>query len=137
MLGALEWTDERIDALVKLSADGLTAGQIAERLGGVSRNAVIGKLHRLQHGQSTREARRVRLRPAPPAPPAPARTALVYGEARDRAGHEPVGFLALQQHMCRWPIGDPASERFGFCGQTIRAGSYCERHADVSRLKRA
>lgn len=74
----MSWTDERIEELRKLWADGLSASQIANTLGGVSRNAVIGKIHRLGLSgrvKSTRPARRATAQPAPVArakPPAPA-----------------------------------------------------------------
>ena len=60
----MTWTLERVDGLVRLWSDGLSARQIADKLGGVTRNAVIGKAHRLnlQRGAPTVE-------PAPEPPP--------------------------------------------------------------------
>ena len=53
----MNWTDERVETLKKLWADGLSASQIAAELGGITRNAVIGKVHRL--GLSGRDSRHV------------------------------------------------------------------------------
>ena len=147
MLGGIEWTDERIEVLKSMSAQGLSAGQIAEKLGGVSRNAVIGKLHRLQRGERSRPSRPARPHKALARVPAPVRPAESREEVfrpmvapptpppMDREPGDPVGvsFLALQEHMCRWPIGDPSSTSFGFCGDRIGHGSYCERHGQRAR----
>jgi GcrA cell cycle regulator len=65
----MNWTDERVELLRKLWAEGLSASQIAAQLGGVSRNAVIGKVHRLKlssRGRSTAAAPRTRRRPQCP-----------------------------------------------------------------------
>ena len=142
------WTDERVETLKKLWLDGLSASQIAKQLGGVTRNAVIGKVHRL--GLSGRAApshpsRPTFKAPRPPRPmsvPAPrARTAM-----EPRAHHLPAPrtpyvelpgtatVLTLGAHMCKWPIGDPSSDDFTFCGR--RAGEeghpYCIDHARMA-----
>ena len=144
------WTDERVDSLRKLWLDGLSASQIAKQLGGgVTRNAVIGKVHRL--GLSGRAApsqpQRQPARPQRPAravaaaaPPAP--------EVRRVASSTPVPptpvayrceapgsatVLTLGAHMCKWPIGDPGSDSFSFCGRRAGAeGPYCVEHAQVA-----
>ena len=130
---AMGWTDERVEILKKLWLDGLSASQIAKQLGGVTRNAVIGKVHRL--GLSGRAAPSQPARPAfkaprPPRPvtPAPRRPA---GRRRPHAPAPPAPapfveqpgsatVLTLGAHMCKWPIGDPSTDDFTFCGR--RAG---------------
>lgn len=141
------WTDERVTTLKKLWLDGLSASQIAKQLGGVTRNAVIGKVHRL--GLSGRAApsqpqrpafkpQRV-ARPAAPAPQPVRRPAVVGGPVApspvihrvEEAGSATV--LTLGAHMCKWPIGDPSSDGFSFCGRrTGEDGPYCSEHARVA-----
>lgn len=113
------WSDDRVSTLSKLWTDGLSASQIAKQLGGVSRNAVIGKVHRLglsgrgaasaPQGANTRPARQPRIRRAAPArtprPIAPTRTAPIAAPEGpgliDNLAHLPV-------HACKWPTGDTA-----------------------------
>ena len=137
----MSWTDERVTTLKKLWLDGLSASQIAKQLGGVTRNAVIGKVHRL--GLSGRAAPSQPARPAfkAPRPARPAATAMPAAPRRVVAA-EPVApvpapvaahqqppvpvmrneapgsatVLTLGAHMCKWPIGDPSSDGFTFCG---------------------
>jgi GcrA cell cycle regulator len=114
------WTDERVELLKKLWLDGLSASQIAKQLGGVTRNAVIGKVHRL--GLSGRAAPSQPARPAfkaprPPRPahaPAPRRVEAAPQTPQPAPVYyveEPgsATVLTLGAHMCKWPIGDPAS----------------------------
>ena len=134
------WTSERIETLTRLWNDGLSASQIADRLGEVTRNAVIGKVHRLGlAGRRTalRQPRRtsprrtggrsgmrkpvLRSRPCPATPnrlpPAPA--ALMLSVAQ------------LTAATCHWPIGDPRAPGFGFCGARATPGDkqpYCATH---------
>jgi GcrA cell cycle regulator len=141
------WTDERVELLKKLWLDGLSASQIAKQLGGVTRNAVIGKVHRL--GLSGRAAPSQPTRPVFKAPRAP-RPAPTPAPRRVEAHHHPVAaaqpqpafyveepgsatVLTLGAHMCKWPIGDPASDSFSFCGRRSEAdGPYCVQHASVA-----
>jgi GcrA cell cycle regulator len=142
------WTDERVELLKKLWLDGLSASQIAKQLGGVTRNAVIGKVHRL--GLSGRAAPSQPTRPvfkAPRAPrpaPAPQPRRVETHAAHPAAPAQPqTPFLAeepgsatvltLGAHMCKWPIGDPATDEFSFCGRRSEAdGPYCPSHARVA-----
>ena len=140
------WTDERVETLKKLWLDGLSASQIAKQLGGVTRNAVIGKVHRL--GLSGRAAPSQPTRPvfkAPRAPrpaPAPQQPRRVEPHAVVAAAPAPVYYpeepgsatvLTLGAHMCKWPIGDPATDGFSFCGRrTDVDGPYCASHARVA-----
>ncbi len=147
------WTEDRVATLKKLWLDGLSASQIARQLGGVTRNAVIGKVHRL--GLSGRAApsqparpvfktprparpvatapavpmRRIEAAPSPSGPVAPTLPTTLY--RREEPGSATV--LTLGAHMCKWPIGDPSSDEFSFCGRrTGEEGPYCIEHARIA-----
>ena len=144
------WTEDRVGALKKLWLEGQSASQIAKQLGGgVTRNAVIGKVHRL--GLSGRAApsqpARATFRPARPRPtqptqapsaprrieavqPRPAVAPTVPAPMPDLPGTATV--MTLGAHMCKWPIGDPSSTEFSFCGRRASEGVYCVEHARVA-----
>jgi GcrA cell cycle regulator len=153
----MSWTDERVELLKKMWADGLSASQIAHELGGVTRNAVIGKVHRLNLSGRVKpaapsQARPRRPRPAATAPHRPQPRPVVAGntalkihvpepEVRRVVVQEDVvvpiplraTILTLSEHTCKWPIGDPAAEDFCFCGHEPRLGGpYCEYHARLA-----
>ncbi|MBU1376119.1 MAG: GcrA cell cycle regulator [Alphaproteobacteria bacterium] len=132
------WSNDRIATLTKLWLDGLSASQIATRVG-VTRNAVIGKVHRL--GLSGRSA--------PSAPRAIAATSTGPRRPRRVASPQPVkavrqdtpdapltpeapglvdSLVHLGPHACKWPIGDPKISGFSFCGRRAE-GRYCPEHA--------
>ncbi len=141
----MSWTDDRIEMLKSHWEAGMTASQIAEALGqGVSRNAVIGKAHRL--GLEARPspvkvsetaaavieavvaatgeapaapvaARPAARRPARPSPAKPTRTTL----------------LDLSEKVCKWPIGHPGEADFHFCGKPAQASfPYCSEHCAIA-----
>jgi len=153
----MSWTDERVETLKKLWQEGHSASQIAKQLGGVTRNAVIGKVHRL--GLSGRAAPSQPTRPL--YKPARASRPLVSPSERQASSHgatvaratpvlsrpvvpqQPVTpyvetpgtatVLTLGARMCKWPIGDPASDSFSFCGRRADDGTpYCVEHARVA-----
>ena len=144
------WTEPRVGALKKLWLEGQSASQIAKQLGGgVTRNAVIGKVHRL--GLSGRAApsqparatfRPAKLKSRPWAAPAAARRAVPAPTAPTPEPREELSgtvvLMKLGEHMCKWPIGDPTAAGFSFCGR--RASEvYCVEHARVAyqpRVKR-
>ena len=135
----IAWTDTRIDLLTQFWRDGLSASQIAQRLGGVTRNAVIGKVHRLGlSGRATpSKPRRLVERVARPRRPArPARAAASVRTLPVRLADEAPGAatpLTLGAHMCKWPIGDPKLDTFTFCGRAVPGdGPYCREHAAVA-----
>jgi len=152
----MSWTDERVELLKKLWADGLSASQIANQLGGVTRNAVIGKVHRLSlSGRAKPASSGPRPRkPRPPSPHRPASRAFVSGNTALKAHAHPaprrlpvpipaedivvpislnVSLMALTDSMCKWPIGDPGAEGFHFCGHKNFNGlPYCEYHSRVA-----
>ena len=150
------WTEDRVGALKKLWLEGQSASQIAKQLGGgVTRNAVIGKVHRL--GLSGRAAPSQPARPAfkAPRPARPAAQAMPSAPRRvtpvettissvpvvatpaplPAFRHEEPGsatVLTLGAHMCKWPIGDPSTDGFTFCGRRSSEGPYCVEHARVA-----
>src|SRR6201999_3705461 len=133
-MNAMNWSDDRVEQLKSWWTEGLSASQIARALGGVTRNAVIGKVHRLGLAgrASPSRAERPRLPMVPKVsmrthtPPAP----IVEEDplTLDDGSHATV--LTISDRMCRWPIGDPAATEFHFCGRSPKSGSpYCEAHA--------
>jgi GcrA cell cycle regulator len=153
------WTDERVELLKKLWADGLSASQIAGELGNVTRNAVIGKVHRLGLSgrakdkaasaapQRPRKASRTPSAPAPIAPqphinvvtaPIPLQPVTEEPEvlAEDEMAvpmSERVTIMDLRESMCRWPMGDPTKPEFRFCGaRSITGLPYCTHHARIA-----
>ncbi|HXF89561.1 MAG TPA: GcrA family cell cycle regulator [Xanthobacteraceae bacterium] len=142
----LSWTRERIEQLRTLHQRGLSASQIAARLGGVTRNAVIGKLHRMGLAQNTAASRSQRSRPnrcvrkrMPPRPlQSPRRRILALLPAASRAApmeiEVPPGarrqLADIAANNCRWIIGDPREAAHHFCHQVQVPGlPYCEFHA--------
>jgi GcrA cell cycle regulator len=132
----MSWTDERVDQLKSLWAEGLSASQIARVLGGVTRNAVISKVHRL--GLAGR-ATTVRTKPqrisltrcplsyGPPLMPADWIAEPEPALAEDGAF---MSVLTISDRTCRWPIGDPCDSDFHYCGRKPKEGKpYCEIHA--------
>lgn len=146
----MAWTEDRVEILTKLWAEGLSASQIATKLGGVTRNAVIGKVHRLGLSGRAKPSRPAVRRASKPAKaraktPAIARTSkpatpVVAAppapppvEAKPLPNGEYATILTIRDHMCKWPIGDPTETDFRFCGRKIKAGEpYCEAHCNVA-----
>jgi GcrA cell cycle regulator len=187
----MSWTDERVETLKKMWAEGQSASQIAKELGGVTRNAVIGKVHRLglsnrvgngkdeedeadpvvataaplradppirSAAERSAEPRPMTDRPAPPAggatiTPLPTRKAIIPAgqplppqpsaneispealasvrEVEKRARR--LSLMELTERTCKWPIGDPATDDFWFCGLPTQAGKpYCDAHVGVA-----
>ena len=132
---AMNWSDDRVEQLKTLWTEGLSASQIARALGGVTRNAVIGKVHRLGPAGRASPSRSERPR-LPMAPKVP--TIRSHVPAAPVVEEDPLLFedgshatvLTISDRMCRWPIGDPAATEFHFCGRSPKSGSpYCEAHA--------
>ena len=176
----MSWTDERVEILKKMWGEGQSASQIAKELGGVTRNAVIGKINRL--GLSNRagsagakaaakekapkaEAKKPAPAPAakqqpktesaapPPQPKVAGRRAIIPAgqplppqpsaneispEALAKVNEiekksKKIGLMELTERTCKWPVGDPATEDFWFCGLPVKAGKpYCEAHVGVA-----
>ena len=159
----MSWTDERVELLKKLWSEGLSASQIASELGEVTRNAVIGKVHRLGLSGRTKAATPAPARPRtevkrPDRPEAtrPQRPATIGNTALaqdlDEAPEEapapapapaaqdnvvPMGqrctIMNLTESTCRWPLGEPGTESFHFCGGKSNPGMpYCQTHARIA-----
>jgi GcrA cell cycle regulator len=176
----MSWSDERVELLKRLWTEGQSASQIAKELGGVTRNAVIGKVHRL--GLSNRAGPATSASPAPetpapeaaaarpaPKPAAPAETAaepepepaapVSRAKAIIPAGRplppqpsaneidpealakvsaiekkaKRLTLMELTERTCKWPVGDPATDDFWFCGLPSQTGKpYCEAHVGVA-----
>ena len=182
----MSWTDERVETLKKMWTEGQSASQIAKELGGVTRNAVIGKVHRLGLSNRTggtpepakakaEPAAKAEVKPAAKAaqapraeakpsaapraetPPAPQATPLrkqiipagqplppqpsageISPEARASVREiekkaRKLTLMELTERTCKWPIGDPATEDFWFCGLATQQGKpYCDAHVGVA-----
>lgn len=156
----MSWTDERVEILKKLWTEGLSASQIAGQLGGVTRNAVIGKVHRLglsgrattsrikpnraRKNKAQRQANTPRLGLFSSSSTA-MRSLTTNGDAPreepfrsqyvelDIPLEERVDLVDLKEAQCRWPIGDPQEQGFHFCGKhKADGGPYCEYHAEIA-----
>ena len=182
----MSWTDERVEMLRTMWSEGKSASQIAKELGGVTRNAVIGKVHRLglsnrvggsdrpeeeaeagafaeapapeptpepetesQHAAAgaAGAGRPTTAREAPPAvrtkssgqpmPPQPAGSEISpealanLAEVAKKARR--LSLMQLSERTCKWPVGDPATDDFWFCGlPTVPGKPYCETHVAVA-----
>jgi GcrA cell cycle regulator len=133
------WTEDRIQRLTALWRDGHTAAFIARALGeGVSRNAVLGKLHRMKlwtaRSQAIRRGPRPGARRRPDAAEQPVRTPARLGAPRASPSSIPgVGLrtiLTVGRGECRWPIGEPSRADFRLCGCAVARGAFCGPHAD-------
>ncbi len=194
----MSWNEERVDLLKRLWAEGQSASQIAKELGGVTRNAVIGKVHRLglsnrataaasaaastsgSSGTSAASEKSAKTaapkaeakpkpkakpaaKPAEPAPepkaaePAPQPVTRIkpivpagqplppqpsaneidpealakVTEVEKKA--KKLNLMELTERTCKWPVGDPATDDFWFCGLPVQSGKpYCEAHVGVA-----
>ncbi|MEL6104169.1 MAG: GcrA family cell cycle regulator [Pseudomonadota bacterium] len=177
----MSWTEERVELLKKMWGEGQSASQIAKELGGVTRNAVIGKVHRL--GLSNRagggasatpkaepkaKAAKAEAKPKPqpktepavkpepvaetkpavparkqiipagqPLPPQPSANEISpealakVNEIEKKAKR--LSLMELTERTCKWPVGDPATEDFWFCGLPVQQGKpYCDAHVGVA-----
>jgi GcrA cell cycle regulator len=160
----MAWTDEIVEQLKQHWIDGKSASQIASLLGnGVTRNAVIGKVHRLGLASRAKTPSSAASRPprriaSPPAhrvagarlnSPAPrmmrGATALAFApqalsELESQEEFESVvvpmslrvTIIELKESMCRWPLGDPATSEFRYCGSPTASGPYCAYHGGLA-----
>ena len=172
----MAWTDDRVEILKKMWGEGKSASQIAKELGGVTRNAVIGKVHRLglSNRATTAKATTTKKEPskikstpttAPvistteskistpkatnipprkpiikagqPLPPQPSANE-ISAEALEKVAKiekkaKKLSLMELTERTCKWPVGDPATEDFWFCGLNVETGKpYCEAHNAVA-----
>jgi GcrA cell cycle regulator len=150
----ISWTDDRVEQLKKLWESGLSASQIAAELGNITRNAVIGKVHRLglsgrAKSPSSAAPRQRKVRPAQnmmriSRPMSRGNTALAH-VFEVEAEPDPIAFdnvvpmsqrrtlLELTEDTCHWPIGDPSSSEFFFCGgKAVASLPYCAHHSRIA-----
>ncbi|MEL6683907.1 MAG: GcrA family cell cycle regulator [Pseudomonadota bacterium] len=184
----MSWTDERVETLKKMWGEGQSASQIAKELGGVTRNAVIGKVHRLglsnragsggsagkaapkekpaaaakpapkpkvatkappastppkeepeldENGIPISAARRAIIPAGQPLPPQPSANeispeALAKVNEVEKTARK-ISLMELTEKTCKWPVGDPATDDFWFCGLPVQPGKpYCEAHVGVA-----
>jgi len=153
----MSWTDERVELLKKLWIDGLSASQIAAELGGVTRNAVIGKVHRLGlsgraktpstaarpkrqprsgsfSNRSGRNGHRLHSLQQAVAPARAQNGAAAFApEAIEAPAPLKLKLTELSEQTCKWPIGDPATDDFHFCGHEAKEASpYCPYHSRIA-----
>ena len=182
----MSWTDERVETLKKMWGEGQSASQIAKELGGVTRNAVIGKVHRLglsnragsggaaakaspkdkpaakvatkaptkaapssskpaepevleldENGIPISAARRAIIPAGQPLPPQPSANEIspeaLAKVSEVEKGSKRIGLMELTEKTCKWPVGDPATDDFWFCGLATQTGKpYCEAHVGVA-----
>ena len=126
----MSWTDEKVEQLAKLWGDGYSASAIGKAIG-VSKNAVIGKAHRMHLTSRPSPIKRsptVRTVARPVALPKP------VVEAPPRPAPRPVSKKA-DGPACLWPIGDPGQVGFHFCGDPSVSGKpYCEKHCELAYI---
>jgi GcrA cell cycle regulator len=153
LVGApMDWTNERVEELRRLWGQGQTASRIADLLGGITRNAVIGKAHRLglrgrpspirrdENGTVSRPATAPRVSVPLPAtakaelPPADvARTAAMPAAAPSQPKMAQGG-----ARSCSWPMGDPKQAGFHFCGgEAVPGRPYCATHCGMAYQRKA
>ena len=189
----MSWTEERVETLKRMWGEGQSASQIAKELGGVTRNAVIGKVHRLGLSNRNGGGGNDKAKPAEAAPekaaapkaeapkPKPVKEPAAKVESKPTAVPDPapqpeapaapprrqiipagqplppqpsaneispealasvremekkarkLTLMELTERTCKWPIGDPATEEFWFCGHPVQPGKpYCEAHVGVA-----
>ena len=169
----MAWTEERIKELRQLWSEGQSASKIAEKLGGVTRNAVIGKIHRL--GLSNRsESSEKKIITKKRGRPAKVKNTDNFQEQLDNSKNKDfskinsgkfdelhvdnlednktilldttlaniaeleknakkLNLMELTERTCKWPIGDPATENFWFCGHPSEQGKpYCSTHVSIA-----
>jgi GcrA cell cycle regulator len=153
----MSWTDERIATLKKMWKEGKSAAEIAKTLAkGVTRNAVIGKAHRMglsgrpspikkpaappKKDPPKKEVKAVVKKPVVPVVTGVKHNPLIREVTAPRQFVKEVfpidggvGLIDLTERMCKWPFGDPREDDFTFCGRPIRPGTpYCPDHAAMA-----
>ena len=132
----MRWTAEKVDKLKELWSKGHTASQIAEMLGDTTRNAVIGKAHRLDlearapSKQSatprSRDNKQIKRTAAPTSRKAKFQSILLD---KNFEPENPKSLENLTESTCKWPIGHPNEEKFYFCGRKPEGEfPYCKLH---------
>lgn len=149
----MAWTDRMVEELKSLWQTGLTTSEIAKKLG-VSKNSIVGKVHRLslsgrpspiKKKEEIKKTKAIKIKraekkpvaaPEPKEAPAPAEKALPEKHIKNEEKSDIVRLTDLDNHTCRWPLGDPKDENFHFCGKKTRTGqTYCDEHSAIAYVK--
>lgn len=126
----MAWTDERLERLEELWAEGYSGSEISRILGDVSRNSVLGKVQRLGSGRSTPAKPQRGIKPKTASktevfPSVLKETTVPTEDSRPTRNN--------CHKTCKWPEGDPLGDDFYFCGKpTIPGKSYCQSHAKIA-----
>ena len=131
----MSWTDDRVAILKKLWGEGKTAAEIAKELGGVTRNAVIGKAHRLNLSNrvSPIQQNKKPVAKVQSAPQAEKKIKKTRPTLEQDTNKPKTDLIDLKAGECRWAYGDPREDDFGFCGdQALEGLPYCSEHAKVA-----
>lgn len=144
MASQFEWPDEAVELLKRRWNDGASGSEIAREIGqGVTRNAVVAKVHRLKLAKRVTPAAAPKPRPLKRHGNAgqPQAAAIVHNLTMRKLPTLPLpmedgvdvthllGLQQLTEHTCKWPHGDPLTPDFGFCGNPAQPGSpYCPTH---------
>ena len=133
----MSWTEEKVNKLKELWGKGKTASQIAEIIGGITRNAVIGKAHRLnlsakiktrtvlsnENYKETSENKNYKIKRGRRSK---FKSLIIE---KDFEPENPKQLEELDENSCKWPIGHPNEESFYFCGRSsLKDFSYCKLH---------
>ncbi len=130
----INWTDEKIETLKTMWEQGKTAAEISIAIGAGSRNAVIGKAHRLGLSKRANPVARKPRKRVDGKPFAPKQNTKPLPETNITSyGNRPYKLDELKPNQCRWPIGDPRDEVFHYCGAQRKGHrSYCPNHKAIA-----
>lgn len=142
----MAWTDEMVEGLRQMWDEGLTANEIAKRLG-VSKNSIVGKVHRLclkarpspiKRKDVVEETVVDNVQEVVPETEVVVEKTIEVTVKKNKKSEKNgnIKLVELDSHTCRWPLGDPRDDDFCFCGKKIRLGqTYCDEHSTLAYVK--